>query len=169
MGTYINYIFTQEPIKELSDRGFMIQSIDRSEDEGYISWQIIFQNDVVYELREILDEDIYLQKYKIKRFEPRFVSEKPLLTFPAVTHPNGILGLVDPSENARVLEEGPLRDYLKWRKPSLLKGLTFECRDLNYLNQVAHPEKKFSINEGSYSLIHLGPNCIDLIVRQRKS
>jgi hypothetical protein len=166
MGIYINYIFTSEPLRELKARGFFVHNLPPIESEGYIPSQIIFTDETIYELREILDEELYLKKFKIQRFEPRATEKTSFHSVKFVNHPNGIESLVPQEENKAILENSNVRDYLKWRKPSPLKALTFSCKNLDHFKEVAHPEKQFQIDQETYLLIHLGPNCIDLLVRE---
>lgn len=164
MKIFTGYAFTEEPILHLKEKGFVFHKIENTEKHGYQSYVAAFANDVGFEIREILEEEEYLKFNPVKSFKPTQTTQN--IQIPVQKHLNTVisfLGLVDTETTTNYNE---ITNYFKIRKASNLWALRLECQNFKLFNDVSKPDRTFDLNGQTAALIHLGPNCFDLLVTQ---
>jgi hypothetical protein len=160
---YVGFVFTDAPLKDLVERGFAFQQVELGADKGYRSFVCRFPNATQFELREILDEQSYLASFRVDHFQP-FIEELALPAVQASQNENSVSEILGNLSSLN-LNSGELRSYLDIRKSFPLWAVEMKCEDFSLFCQRARPDRIFHSEGRSLALIHLGPNCFDLIIR----
>lgn len=165
MKIFTGFVFTEGPIRDLERKGFSFSKDESDLNRGYRSFRAALSDSVQMEIREILDEKLYLQSYQVEHFEPHMISmDGPVKK---AVHANTVSGF-ESSVTASLLKPGELRTYFEIRKPFPLWALELTCGDFSKFCQVARPDRIFQLQGCAKALIHMGPNCFDFLVREEK-
>jgi len=138
---------------------------DESLSKGYRGFYLPLFNSVVLELRQVIDEELYVKFSPLKGWKPFFYSaaENPQFSLPAEGHPNSVTswrGVLESNDT----EPGELRDFLAIRKEFPLWAIDLSCQSVESFKTLARPEFHFLYRNQNVDLIHLGPNCYDLVI-----
>lgn len=166
MNTFTGFIFTKWPLEDLHERGFRFQAGPHSLEDGYLTFSVLFPDQSSFQIREVLEEQLYKKANQIERFEPSLL---PLsIAVDPLSQSNSLLGVKEAiGENH--FEDCDLMTYLKIRKPFPLWALWMECENFEQFCKVAKPDRIFTWKGQEVALVHLGPNCFDFIVTQKAS
>lgn len=161
MNAFVGFVFTETPLVDLEHRGFSFRRDESSMPLGFRSFRFAFGDGTQFEIREILDERLYLKTFQVEHFEP-FVgpSDGPAPVVDSANTVEGFCHLI----NSQSIEPSELRTFLEIRKVFPIWALWLRCRDFAKFCQVARPDRIFQWKGRSMALIHLGPNCFDLLV-----
>lgn len=165
MKIFTGFSFTEEPISHLKERGFSFQTDMRKQKNGYQSFFATFKNQSAFEIREILEEEEYLKFSAIKSFKPLSLTSETEMPF--VAHANTVSELKQCVTADSIPELGEMKKYFQIRKTSPLWALWLECGDFSTFTKYARPDQVFEWDGQQTALIHLGPNCFDLLVTQK--
>lgn len=156
---YIGYAFTAEPVINLSKRGFAFHLNPKI--QGCKDQLVIFNDFKGFSIREVVDEGEYFKLNSVKNFNPVVISNNPEGIF--IEHSNTASQILKHLTEQN-LESGDLKSYLAIRKRFEIWALHLGCIDFRKFVEVAKPDRIFSLNNNDAALIHLGPNCFDLVV-----
>lgn len=164
MKSIVGVVFTDHPIKHLENIGFILNQRNDTEVFGYREFICHFLpgqglNDC-FEIREVLDENLYFNFCKKENFAP-FISENSSFLKPVV-HPNSVYCIEE------ILTESmpscELSHYLSVKKRHPLWALKLKCNNLQTFAQCASEEKKVIWKNQDCFLTQLGPSCFDLVI-----
>lgn len=176
MKTLIGIDFTETALRDLSERGFSYTRGEETLDQGYQRFFFPVADPggtfAGFEIHDVSDEEIYLKTFRLRHFEP-FIGEAPPSgpTANKLAHANGVDRWVSA---VRIGEIRPpeMRQYFELRKRFVFCAILFECRDLQAFENLARPDRVFETGpdgaEQRTALIHLGPCCFDLLVRESR-
>lgn len=164
MKTVVGFTFTDNPLRRLSNAGFLFHRNEASLVNGYREFLCPLARNLgggqSIEIREVIDEISYLKFQGKNNFCP-FESESSN-DYSEIKNPNtiyfteGIIG--------EEIEDGELKDYLKIRKQYPIWALWLKCLDAEKFNTQVVPDRHFKFHNEKAALIHLGQSCYDLIV-----
>lgn len=160
MNCYLGYIFTEGPIIDLESRGFVLQKDNSNLQHGFRSFFLALGDSECIELREILDEDIYLRKYQLKYFEPTRLNmeSRDLLMSDFEFHKAIYKGDINSPDLSR---------YFAIRKEFPLWAIFVKNRNYDEFKKNVRADKIINDFGSEALLVHLGPNCFDIIVQKR--
>ncbi len=165
MKFYVGYAFTEEPIHQLRQYGFDFFSADLSESHGYREFNCVLENNKTLQIREILDEDIYLKKFNIEHFTPFEINLDILL--PISKNSNGVyacLGMDEKNLDPEILHD--VLSCLKLRKPFALKFVSLITNNFSLFEKQGQSDRIFESSKKKAALLHLGPSCYDFVVTE---
>ncbi len=163
----VGFSFTDSPVENLRHQGFLFHQEDQTRENGYISFTCYLDENSSslqgFEIREILEEAKYLEKHDIKSFQPFLESiEKTLVS---QSCPNTV-SMVQQILLESDISNPELKLYLQSRKRSRILALWLRCQNLAAFEKLSQPDEIFEWNGARAALIHLGPNCFDILVTQ---
>lgn len=167
----VGYVFTPSLIADLSRRGFVFEQLNSIPGCHRFVCFLDSSNGTLggFELREVVDEDLYFQGRQVRDFHP-FLFVDPdlggLNPRPSKEQKNSAFRI----RSVMLLNElpaGELRQFLKIRKNFMLCALWLECGEWEPFLERAKPDKIFTHEKRQCSLIHLGPSCFDLVVTEK--
>lgn len=165
MKIFVGFAFTNEPVSELRSRGFTVETTSGEPSQGYIAHYLKFTSAMLVEIRQIIDEDLYLEHHSIKHFAP-FTQESSSILSGESVHPNGVFA-IEQDYSEKNIPDSQLCTFFQIRKQFSPWALLLECKDLKIFQKVARPDRMFQMANGEFNaLIHLGPNCFDFLVKQ---
>ncbi len=160
----IGHIFTHGIIEELQARGFSFFNAN-SASESYLSFCCPLMDSsgqsTYFEIRQVFDEEIYLNQRHAKNFEPfettGSLSLPPLLNSNTVTNFSRALHKND-------LMDNNIAQYFQIRKYTSLWALHLQCKNFEEFKRKSKPDRFFKFNNQEAGLIHLNPSCYDLLI-----
>jgi hypothetical protein len=164
MINYIGFAFTEEPILRLKQKGFTLFEKENTKKNGYKSFSAIFSNQSSFEVREIIEEQDYLKFHSVESFKPLVATEQ--ISEPFRGHANSVTKFRQLVDSTSVPEDREIHLYFKLRKATPLWALWLECDNFTAFNELAKPDHLFDFDGKKAALIHLGPNCFDLLITQ---
>ncbi len=168
MKIFTGFAFTEEPITHLKDRGFSFYVDKKNMIHGYQSFFAILKNDFGFEIRKIIEEQEYLKFIATDSFKPLEAIQD--IENPFRQHANTVSQFkasISATSLSSLPDLGPMKIYFQIRKASDLWALWIECDDFSVFTRVAKPDQIFDWNGQKTALIHLAPNCFDLLVTQK--
>ena len=164
MKTIVGFCFTEQPIKHLTEIGFVFQRNDELTLKGYREFICLLPENRgtghSLEIREILNEEIYFQFQTQKNFNPFENENSALCTLVSQPHLiQNVQGLLDAN-----MEEGDLKNYLSIRKIHPLWAVWLKCADFSILQKSVTTEKLISWRGQPAMVISMGESCYDLVV-----
>ncbi len=165
MKTFTGYIFTENPIHNLNSRGLAFQKIDRQQDLGCNLFLMSLENNALIEIREIIDEKLFLEKTKAHHFEPQIeiASDDLASKIKGATRPAFEFEWKDSIEKSMPLD-ADIYEYFLLRKEFPFWAIVLKTSQFEDLKKIARPDKVFNWKGQEALLIHLGPNCFDMLV-----
>lgn len=164
MKVALGFAVTDEPIHYLEQKGFSF--VRRFENDDFHAYTISFLDGQGFEIRQIANEDDYLQNQKAKNFEPFETEIEFDLSKNSSHQKNTVSRYIKALNESDDLPE-KVKTYLRIRKRFDLWAIWLQCEDPKLFEQLAKPDLVFDWNGRPAMLIHLGPSCYDLIVTGR--
>ena len=162
--TFVGYVFTDHPIRYLSELGFTLKSSDETLKNGYRQHLCFLSPDdglgLSIEIREILDENLYFQFDPKKKFAP--FEKESTARYIQTDHPNSAYCVYKIINEH--LENGELKHFLKIRKLHPTWALWIKCKNIIYFEDKMNDVKKVKLQNHDALLIRLGETCFDLLI-----
>lgn len=162
--TVVGFSFTDYPVNHLQKMGFLLRRNDGTLKRGYREF-ICFLPDnaglgLSFEIREILEEELYFSFVEKKDFSP-FITENAasFIESSQLNSVSSIQEILDAS-----MPDGDLKIFLEIKKKYPLWALRLKCDDFNIFRSLAESEKKVSWQGHEAILIQLGESCFDLLI-----
>lgn len=164
MKTVVGVVFTDHPVLHLESLGFLLKKVDESEKLGYRGFVCHLSSNhglkYNFEIREVLDEDLYYSFNKKNNFAP-FIMDNTI--FPEkVSHPNTVESVEEILNDS--MAPSDLSHFLSIKKRHPLWALRLKCKDLSTFEKFAPHEMKIQWENKSAFVVHLGQSCFDLVV-----
>ena len=159
------YVFSEQPFTFLKECGFNLTTEDLPKQgcrRAFISLQDTNSKPTGLVFYEILDERLF----HFENSKPHFSSENIL--YPGKPHhENSAFSLIDIVDSSHPLSE-PWMPYLTIRKYPGLLAVILACDNFAKARSLADFHKEFTFQGKNYGVIHLGPNCFDIILTESK-
>ncbi|MGZ5278421.1 MAG: hypothetical protein ACXWC9_00665 [Pseudobdellovibrionaceae bacterium] len=167
MKVALGYAFTEIPIEGLRRKGFRLDWIEPSPHPSFRSaicfLRFLNGESTAFEIREILDEREYIRWSGEEKFEPKWIESSE--TQLKIENPNTTDILVRSwSQGQELSNEADL--FFRIRKKFTLYALELNCRSFDVFAKLADPDAIWNWQGRRCGLIHLGPNCFDLLVTE---
>lgn len=168
MKSIVGYTFTDTLLNELTAAGFNFKKNDSTLKDGYYEYLFFLEsspdNIEAIEIREVIDEVLYIDHKNKKNFSP-YVHELPQLAEDKVSFANSVYK-INSLITEKNIEEGPLKLFLKIRKTHPLWALELQCHDFDKFVKIAKPELFFDWKNKKAALLHFGSSCFDLLITE---
>ena len=159
--TAVGFIFTEQPVHQLTELGFSLRRNDDTLKFGYREFLCLFaEANMGFELREVLDEDLYFKFDPRGKFAP-FEYEKAAVPGPTV-HANTVYELHQVLDER--MENGDLKKIIKIRKSHPLWALWLRCEKFDYFMKDTAGLRQVEWRGREAVLITLGQSCFDLVI-----
>lgn len=160
---FVGFAFTEWPIHNLQERGFQFHKDQRGLEQGYGSFTAVLPDLSSFQIRQVHNEESYTAFHHNEHFAPLILEEDFSLN--PLKQDNSVLGIRG-FLNSSQMKPCELRTYLEVRKPFPISALWLKCLDIELFQQRARPDRVFQFEGQKAALIHLGPNCFDLLISQ---
>lgn len=168
--TYVGFIFTLFPIENLRQRGFQFEKHENHLTQGYRTFTLHLLDldcrPTEIQLRQIVDENLYLEFHKVKHFQPYWIEDlSPLKLTTKIRIQENSVHTLEGNLGPQNITDGDLKIYFHLRKPFDLWALWLQCQNFLTFETKAKPDHLFNYEGKQVGLIHLGPSCFDLLIR----
>lgn len=164
MRVLIGHIFTEGPIKLLKECGLHLQKDDSKTEKGYNTFYCFLNagetKQIRLEIREVLDENLYLQSEEKKDFKP-FEME---LDFKSVSSEQSNLNFKFIQLLTEATCDGDIKNYFQIKKKYSMWGIQLKSENFQLRKELINPSKTFTVNGDEIVVIHLGESCFDFAI-----
>lgn len=163
----VGFAVTQEPILSLLHRGFALEQYQVPINHGYHRFVCPIGPSntglIGFEIREVLDEVAYLKAQPEHKLAPFLHIDSA--AYPSATNPNSVTK-IESQLGPEDFSEHEISLFFRIRKTHIPWALWLRCQDLKIFEAAAKPDRIFKWKNRQAAVIHLGPNCFDLVVTE---